>query len=120
MWIVKKETWFLQPVSYLPGHSSQYDGWQQTKEDEAFWNKAEVSNAPGGHDLIQTTSTWRMGPPGILAVGQLSVEAPNCDQQNYVADGPEKAEEAEARDHQIPKLQVAKLSKTKTIYKFIK
>ena len=50
-----------------------------------------------------------MGPPGLLAVIQLSVEAPNCDQQNYVADGPEKAKQAESWDDEIPQLQVAKL-----------
>ncbi len=99
----------LSCVSYLPRHGSQYDRWHDTEEDQAFWNEAEVSHPPGGHDLIETPATGSLSPPGPLTLTQLGVEAPYCDQQNYVADGPEKAKEAEARDHQIPQLQVAKL-----------
>lgn len=102
--VAKSSNLSRSQVSYLPGHSSQYDSWQHTKEYQAFWNEAEVSDAPGGHNLVQTASTGLLGPPGFLTLSQLGVEAPHRDQQNDVADGPEKAKQAEAWDNQIPLL----------------
>ena len=96
-------------LSYLPGYGSQYDSREYTEEHQALWNEAEVSDAPGGHNLLQTPATGPLGPPRLLTLAQLCVEAPCCDQHNHVADGPEKAKEAKPRDHQIPQLQVAKL-----------
>lgn len=72
-----------------------------------------MSDAPGGHDLVETPGTGSLGPPGLLTLTQLGVEAPYCDQQNDVADGPEKTKQAEAWDHQIPQLQVAELCKAR-------
>lgn len=72
-----------------------------------------MSDAPGGHDLVETAATGSLGPPSLLTLAQLGVEAPYCDQQNYVADGPEKAKQAEAWDHQIPQLQATKLCKAR-------
>lgn len=72
-----------------------------------------MPDAPGGHDLVETAATGPLSPPGLLTLAQLGVEAPNCDQQNDVADGPEEAKQAKAWDYQIPQLQVAKLCKGK-------
>lgn len=98
-------------TSYLPGNSSQYHRRQHGEEHQAFWDEAEVPDASRGQDLVQAPSAWLMGPPGLLALAQLGVEAPSCDQQDDVADGPEEAEEAEAWDDQIPERQVAELCK---------
>lgn len=61
-----------------------------------------MPDAPGGHNLVKTAAPGSLGPPGLLTLTQLGMKAPHCDQQNYVADGPEKAKQAEAWDHQIP------------------
>lgn len=99
----------ISRLSYLQGHGSKYDSREYTEEHQALWNEAEVSDAPGGHNLLQTPATGSLGPPRLLTLAQLCVEAPYCDQHNHMADGPEKAKQAKARDHQIPQLQVAKL-----------
>lgn len=70
-----------------------------------------MSDAPGGHDLVQAAAAGSLGLPRLLTLAQLGVEAPQRDQQDDVADGPEKAKHAEARDHQIPQLEVAKLGR---------
>lgn len=68
-----------------------------------------MSDASGGHDLVQTPATQPLGAPSLLTVTQLSVKAPDCDQQNDVADGPEKTKQTETWDDQIPQVQVTKL-----------
>lgn len=73
-----------------------------------------MSHTPGGHDPVQAPVS-PLGPPGLLALAQLGVEAPECDQQNCVADGPEETKHTEAWDYQVPQLQVAQLGKDKFI-----
>lgn len=68
-----------------------------------------MADAPGGHDLVQAAAARALRPPPLLALAQLGVEAPHGDEQDHVAHGPEEAEEAEARDHQVPQLQVPQL-----------
>lgn len=72
-----------------------------------------MSDASGSHDLVQTAGSRSLSPPRFLTLAQLGVEAPNCDQQNYVADEPEKAKQAESGDHQVPKFQVTQLHETR-------
>lgn len=98
-------------MSYLPGHSSQHDRGHNTEEHQTLRYEAEVSDAPGGHDLVDAPATGALSPPSLLTLSQFGVEAPYCDDQNNVADGPEKAKQAEAWDHQIPQRQVTQLWK---------
>lgn len=106
-------------ASYLPGHSSQNDRRQHAEEHQAFRDEAEVPGAPGGHDLVEAAADGSLGPPRILALAQLGVEAPHGDEQNYVADGPEKAKQAKTRNHQVPLLQLCELLETRERYYYI-
>lgn len=73
-----------------------------------------MADAPGGHDLVQAPPARALRPPRLLALAQLGVEAPHGDEQHHVAHGPEEAEEAEARDHQVPQFQVPQLKEGRT------
>lgn len=72
-----------------------------------------MSNPTRSQYLVQTPCTRSLCPPRLLTVTQLCVEAPYCNDKNYVTDGPEKTEEAKPWDHQIPQLQVTQLWKTR-------
>lgn len=74
-----------------------------------------MADAPGGHDLVEAAAAGSLRTPGFLTLAQFGVEAPHCDQQDDVTDGPEKAKQAEARDHQIPQLQESELSKQEKV-----
>lgn len=99
------------PSAYLPGHGAQHGRGHEAEEHQALRDEAEVADAPGGHDLVQAAAAAprALRPPRLLALAQLGVEAPHGDEQHHVAHGPEEAEEAEARDHQVPELQVSQL-----------
>lgn len=95
--------------TYLPGHGGQHGRGQHAEEHQALRDEAEVADAPGGHDLVQAAAARALRPPRLLALAQLGVEAPHGDEQDHVAHAPEEAEEAEARDDQVPELQVGQL-----------
>lgn len=74
-----------------------------------------MADAPGGHDLVEAAAAGSLRTPGFLTLAQFGVEAPHCDEQDDVTDGPEKAKQAEARDHQIPQLQESELSRQEKV-----
>lgn len=92
---------------YLPTSNSNSNCWHQREEHQAIRDEAEMSHALWGHDLVQA---WpELGQAHPLAVTELGVEAPHCDDKHHVADGPEEHTDHKGRDHQVPLVQVFQL-----------